>query len=320
MAFIHNNSVRKPKYVAQIIVSKNAKRRAMSFSSRSSGYSNLSVVEAIRSFIKGEIEFEVLSHNVNGLNSETIEVLKELAYNFTVKAGKSNIDVYFTATKEGRHNVKLNVYFLDDKNVNKTESKKNEYDFSGDHIVLNKDAWFEDEEVFSQNYQVFFDKQKKKLIVAMHPEDVKELSKNKNVIAVVSEGVSVSGGVVSIKSSEKVEVLDVKERVEKERAEKNKTRLVVEVKKAKSKVSIPVSAFEKGKKVSRHLNFINFDIKKVADLKNGKYNIFDQNENKEFWLIVNTATSFLEETREYMVVDKGDFKEKIDTIEEIKLF
>lgn len=319
MAFVQNG-VRKPKFVAQVIISKNAKRKTMSFSSRSQGYSNLSVVEAIRAFIKGKIEFETLSHNVSGLNKDAINSLKDMAYNFTVKSGKKNIDVYFTATTEGRHNVKLSVYFIDAKNVNHSESKQNDYDLSGDRIVLNKDAWFEDEEVYSQNYHVFFDKQSQKLIIAMHPEDVKELAQNKNVIKVVNEGVSVSGGVVSITASNKVEVRDVKERIEKEREEKNKTRLVVEVKKSKSKLSIPVVAFEKEKQVSRHLSFVNFEVKDVADLKNGKYNIFDKGVNKEFWLVVSTATSFLEQTREYMVIEKGAFKDKIDAVEEINIF
>lgn len=317
---IIQNGVRKPKFVAQVIISKHTKRKSSSFNSRSMGKPNLTVIESIRAFIKGKISFEDFSYNASGLSNEATSKLKELAYNFSVKSGRKNIDVYFTTTTEGRHNVKINVYFMEDKNVNKSESKQNDYDFSGDKIVLNKNAWFEDEEVYSQNYHVFFDKQSQKLIVAMHPEDVKELAQNKNVIKVVNEGVSVSDGIVSIKSSDSVEVRDVKERIEKEKMEKNKSRLVVDVKKSKSKLSIPVSAFEKGKQVSRHLTFDNFDVQKLEELKNGKYNIFDKTANKEFWLVVSTAKSFLEETREYMVIEKGAFKDKIEAVEEINLF
>lgn len=311
MAMIQSG-VRKPKYVVQIVINKNTDR----LYAKSGDLLRLRPMEAIRKYIKGEIDSQTLAFNAYGLGLKTKEILNELALKFKIVSSKKAVEVLFTSFKSSKKEITLNVYLIETKNLSE-KTKINDSNFDGDHIELSAKAWFDDVAVENKSvHHIFVDKKAKKMIVAIHPDEVSELKADKNMMLITNDGVTESDGIVHIVSSKGVNIRTMKDRIEKDIAEKNKTRIVGEFKRL-SKKTISVSSFENGEWVKKAVLFTNIDTPKIEELSPGKYNIFI--ENTEKWLIIENVKSIMNNEKKALIISKGDFSEKTMDLEEINL-
>lgn len=309
MAFIQNG-VRKPKFITQLTVVK----------------SREFLMGDLRSYItKGKTTNEKLKNLVD------ISAIDTLHYNFSLRNAKENTGVFFTVSNKGKNEYLINVYFIANKNVDMNKTKLVSYSSDSDTIVLHQNAWFEDEEVYNGEFQVFFNKKTKSLVVAVHPDDVKELSEDKNMTKVENDGVSVSNGVLSFNAGKKVTVLSAKNRIVSEIEKKNEKRIVAEpLKEASARPSIRkemgqkhllVTVVRKNQKEKEwFLTSNNFDIKKIEEMEDGKFSVYLPEFNKEFWLISETTKSLLSESRKFLLIEKGLLQDAIENIKETTLF